>query len=341
MKKRAVTMILTATMLLSLCGCVEENAKTTQPGETPAVTTEPTAATPTATPPEPTASVELSAATAEPAVTPTIEPSEDVELFQAFLRGEVEAVAGDDFHNSMQYVGYRDDVWMGTDTMSVQELTELVEGPAYQGEVENYHIEMKADYAILKTMGGRPMLVMRYDKFLGYEAFLSYFIFGNYDGQLHLTYARDSWSRSYTELHEGLIFSGYGSGGAGDHFTWCGYIGEDGYYQIVYDGELLSGLWVAMDAYEIFGVDDIDWSSNCLCELLTTDEGKFYDLDGMEGADLADTDQEKLALLRQYYAEQGYTEVDDAEAVIADAKAAHGMEDPPVIEDWTHWEITK
>lgn len=341
MKKRGTVLLLAGLLLLCLCACVEKNAEATQPSETPTVT-----ATPTATPPEPTASAEPSAAATGPAVTPTVEPSEDVELFQAFLGGEVDAVVGDDFYNSLQYVGVELDhdtwgrIWMGGEVMSIQSLTELVKGPAdenMEGMAELW--ETRADYAILKTMGGREMLVVRYDKPVGIDEFRSYFVFGNYDGQLRLAFAEDSWSRSRTEPHEGLIFSGDGSGGAGDYFTWCGYIGEDGHYQIVYDGELLSGLWVAMGAYEVFGSDDIDWSDNCQCYLLTTAEGKFYDLDGMEGADLTDTDPEKLALLRQYYAEKGYTEVDDAEAVIAAAKAAHGIEDTPVIEDWTPLEV--
>lgn len=325
MKKKGTVLLLAGLLLLNLCACGE---KETQAVPTPS--TEPTATvTPTPTP-APTL--------------PTTGPSEDGELFRAFLDGEVAAVAGDDFYNSLQYIGYntmafRDDfedyAWMGTETMSVQGLTELVKSSVSTEGTEDLP-DTTVDYAVLKTMGGRQMLVMRYDTPAGIDEFWSYFVFGNYDGQLRLTFAEDSWSRSRTEPHEGLIFSGDGSGGAGDYFTWCGYIGEDGHYQIVYDGELLSGPWVAMNAYEVFGFDDDYWAVNCQSYLLTTAEGKFYDLDGMEGTDLTDTDPEKLARLRQYYAEQGYTEVDDAEAVIAAALSAHGVDpDAPVIEDWT------
>lgn len=337
MRKRAVAMVLAGAMILGLCACGEKKTEAV-----PTPSTEPAAtATPTPTPPPTPTPTPIPTPTL-----PTVGPSDDGELFQAFLGGEVAAVVGDDFYNSLQYVGVELDhdtwgrIWMGGEAISIQALTELVKGPEdedMEGMAELW--ETRADYAILKTMGGREMLVVHYVIPAGIDEFRSWFVFGAYDDQLRLTFAEDSWSRSRTEPHEGLIFSGDGSGGAGDYFTWCGYIGEDGHYQIVYAGELLSGLWVAMGAYEVFGSDDIDWSDNCQCYLLTTDEGKFYDLDGMEGADLTDTDPEKLALLRQYYAEKGYTEVDDAEAVIAAAKAAHGIEDTPVVEDWTPLEV--
>lgn len=224
---------------------------------------------------------------------------------------------------------------MGGEAISIESLIELVKGSVNTEGIENLP-DATVDYAILKTMGGREMLVVHYITPAGIDEFQSYFVFGNYDGQLRLTFAQDSWSRSRTELHQGLIFSGDGSGGAGDYFTWCGYISEDGHYQIVYDGELLSGPWVLWGTYDVFG-EDTDWSEELWCDLVTTDEGKFYGLGAPE-----DTDPEKLALLRQYYVDQGYTEVDDAEAVIAAAEAAHGIDpDAPAIEDWTPWEITK
>lgn len=342
MKKRWAVLLLTGALLLGFCACGKKEAEavpTPPPSVEPTNTATPTPIlTPTPAPtPEPSAAVTL----------PTTGPSEDGELFRAFLDGEVAAVAGDDFTNNLQYIGYntmafRDDfedyAWMGTETMSVQGLTELVKSSVYTEGTEDLP-DTTADYAVLKTMGGRQMLVMRYDTPAGIDEFWSYFVFGNYDGQLRLTFAEDSWSRSDTELHQGLIFSGGGSGGAGAHFYWCGYIGEEGHYQRAYSGELLSGEWVAMFAGDVFDQDTY-WAVDCVSDLVVTDEGKFYDLDGMEGADLTDTDPEKLALLRQYYAEQGYTEVDDAEAVIAAAEAAHGVDpDAPLIEDWTPLDV--
>lgn len=339
MKKQVIAMILAVTMAFCLCSCVvKEAAVTALPSTEPSMTV-----TPTVEPsPTPTAeSVVSPIPTAEP---DDDIPSEDMETFQAFLQGETSTTVGDDFHNDMAYVGYdfESETWIGAETMSIRDLTELVENSFNTEEMENLP-DTQVDYAILKTMGGRPMLVVHYDNLVDFWGFCAYFVLGNYDGQLRLTYARDSWSRSYTELRQGLIFSGGGSGGAGDSYEWCGYIDEDGHYQTAYETEYLVAQWVAMDAYEIFGIDDIDWSVNCQNRLVTTDEGKFYDLDAVKDADLAaDVDQEKLAQLRQYYTDQGYVEVEDAEAVIADALSVHNVDpDAPDVEDWTPWDITK
>lgn len=313
MKKRACALLLAGLMTVSLCACRGEAVeKETQ-----------------APSPEPTAS-------------PT-ENAGEMEVFHTFLRGESEAVVGDDFTNDLVYVGYNIfgnnsdfayDAWMGAESMSVYDLNKLVKDSFDTEGLEDVP-DTTASYALLETMGGRPMLVMRYDSPTGMDRFGSYFVFGAYDGQLRLTYAKDTWSRSYTELRQGLIFSGGGSSGAGHHHAWCGFINENGYYQAVYEEEILSGEWVAMDAYEVFELDDIGWSSDCVCYLLTTEEGSFYDLDAMEGADLADVDPGKLALLRKHYQDRGLTEVEDASAVIAEAEAAHGIQETPIVTDWT------
>lgn len=73
MKKRG-TVLLVGMLLLCLCACGEKDMEVTPPP-----------------------SVEPPAVTADPTVTPTMEPSEDVELFQAFLGGEVAAVVGATF----------------------------------------------------------------------------------------------------------------------------------------------------------------------------------------------------------------------------------------------------
>lgn len=284
--------------------------------------------------------------TQPPSQEPTASPTEntgEMEVFHAFLRGESEAVVGDDFTNGLAYVGYNIfgnnsdfayDAWMGAESTSVYDLHKLVKS-SFDTEGQEDVPDTTASYALLETMGGRPMLVMRYDSPTGMDRFGSYFVFGAYDGQLRLTYAKDTWSRSDTELRQGLIFSGGGSSGAGHHHAWRGYINEDGYYQAVYEEEILSGEWVAMDAYEVFKLDDIGWSSNCVCYLLTTNAGSFYDLDAMEGADLADVDPGKLARLRKHYQDRGLTEVEDASAVIAEAEAAHGIQETPAVTDWT------
>lgn len=310
MKKQAVAILLVGTMALGLCACGE---KETQAVPTPS--TEPTAAaTPTpAPPPTPTLT---------PAPTPTLPTtgiSEDGKLFQAFLRGESEAAVDKDFREDTSELA-------DMKPFTIQELLQKIE--------ESTTDEGELAYAMMETLGGREMLVLSYASFADMGPYM-YLVLGVFEDQVRLTYATKFGYRTYAELRQGLVFSGGGSAGAGDHPYWCGYIGEDGHYQQVYEGRILNASWVTMGTDIVFG-EDIDYSEDLWCDLVTTDEGKFYDLNAP-----VDTDPEKLALLRQYYAEQGYTEADDAEAVIAAAKAAHGIEDTPVVEDWTPWEITK
>ena len=311
MKKRG-TVLLVGVLLLCLCACGEKDMEVTSPPSVEPTTT----ATPTPTPP-PTPTP-----TPPPTPTlPTVELSEDVELFQAFMRGESEAAVDEDFHDD--YISGLADMELFT----IKELLQKIE--------ESTTDEGELAYTMTETLGGREMLVLSYASFADMGPYL-YLVLGIFEDQVRLTYATEFGYRCYAELRQGLVFSGGGSGGAGAHYAWCGYIGEDGHYQQIYEGELLLGPWALWGTYDVFG-EDIDWAEELWCDLVTTGEGKFYGLGAPE-----DTDPEKLALLRQYYVDQGYTEVDDAEAVIAAAEAAHGIDpDAPAIEDWTPWEITK
>lgn len=300
MKKQAVAMLLAAAMILGLCACGKKETEVTPPPS----------AEPTAT------------ATPTPAPTlPTVELSEDGVLFQTFLRGESEAAVDKDFHDD--YISGLADM----ESFTIQELLQKIE--------ENTTDEGELAYTMMETLGGREMLVLSYASFAAMGPYL-YLVLGVFEDQVRLTYTKWFGYRSYTELRQGLVFSGGGSAGAGDHLYWCGYIGEDGHFQQIYEGELSPGPWALRGTYDVFG-EDIDWAEELWCDLVTTDEGKFCGLGAPE-----DTDPEKLALLRQYYAEKGYEAVDDAETVIAAAEAAHGIDpDAPVIEDWTPWDIPK
>lgn len=312
MTKRAVAMLLAGAMALCLCACGKKEAEVTPSAfPTPPVPTENITPTPTPTS-RPTPS--------------TVEPSEDVELFQAFLRGETKASVDKDFRDDS--ISELADM----EPFTIQELLQKIE--------ENTTDEGKLAYTMMETLSGREMLVLHYMPDAAMGQYL-YLVFGVFDNQVWLTYATEFGYRSYVDLCQGLVFSGAGSAGAGDHPYWCGYIGEDGHYQRVYEGRLLSASWVLMGAYDVLG-EDIDWTENLWCDFVTTDEGKFYDLGASEGTDLADVDQEKLAQLRQYYTDQGYVEVEDAEAVIADALSAYNVDpDAPDVEDWTPWDIPK
>lgn len=313
MRKRWLALALAGAMAFGVCGCVQKEAEVLPPPSVePAIAVEPTVAPTTA----------LAA-----------EPSVEADLFLSFLNGEIQATVGDDFYNDLAYIGSN---IPEPEEISIRSLAELVEGTfAYL----DFTVDTQMDYALLETRGGREMLVVRSFSSLGVEAYTGYFVFGAYDGQLILTYAEDGWSRSNTELYEGLIFSGEGSNGAGDNFIWRGYIDEDGHYKRVYEAEILSSAWVAMNAWEVFGMGNTDWAYGCECYLLTTEEGKFYDLDVDE--DLTYIDPEKLALLRKYYEEQGMTEIDDAKKAMSEAEDAHGIQDTPIITNWATLELAK
>ena len=276
---------------------------------------------------EPTAAPSLEI---EPSEVPPVELSAEGELLMSFLNGEMEAVVGEDFYNDLAYVcGLGGSALEGIERLSFSELTKAVA----TSDVDSRGLEIS--YALMKTLSGREMLAVRYQDFSnpGFS-YGCYAIFGVYDRELRLTYAEDYWNRSDTQLHQGLIFSGNGSGGAGVHSFWYGYIDDTGHYRKVYEIETLQGWWAAMYASSVFEGDS-DWAANsdCTLYLLTTDEGEFYEL--YEGQD---TDPEKLALLRDYLAGQGITEIDHVEQAIAQAKTAHGMEDTAVFEDWIPWE---
>lgn len=302
MKRRWLAAILTVTLVFGLCGCEK------QPPEAPEPTPVPT--------PSPTV---------EP--TSTSKPlSEDGALLMAFLRGEVDGGIAEGFQDDT--AGYYEDNWDDQKRLPISGILQMAYIDLNTEELE--HVKPEASYVLMETMGGRDMLVVRLRHDFGAECIDTYFVFGVYEREVYLTYVKDSWNRNHTDLYSDLIFFGLGSGGAGSHDVWCGYIGEDGLYHRVYDAWILDGSYVASAAYEVFGLDG-EWANGCMCVLLTTDEGQFYDLDLAE-----DTDREKAAILRQYLEKQGMTQTDDAWGLTEAAKAGHNIEGIPVLraDDW-------
>ena len=301
MKKRILAAVLAALFILSLAGCeIKPQPDRTDTSKEPA---------------------ESSAPSGEPAETDVA----DAELLLSFLNGDTEAVVYDDFYESLIYEV--DDSLVGAESLSFQELAQLM-GSVVDVDEGNWEIS----YALMETMGGREMLVVRYQGLPGRDGGC-YFIFGVYGQEVRLTHTENFWSRSRSELYQNLIFIGDGSGGVGDHFDWCGYIDDEGDYRLVYNVETLYSTYVAMYAYPLFDIMDTDWAEACECRVMTTEEGKFYELHAGAG-----TDPEKLALLRDYLAQQGMTEIDSVEEAMDQAKEANGVEDTAVFEDWIPWE---
>lgn len=263
-----------------------------------------------------------------PLPTETVGSTQDRALLLSVLDGETEISVEADFYNDLSN-GPDCGLESGT-RLTLSGLTE------HLGDMFLYPEQERLDvsYALLETLGGREMLALRcLSGNDGADSTNFYLILGAFDGQVRLVYARDFWYRSYTDLSAELIFNGEGSSGAGDHFSWCGYIDDVGRYRPVYEMETLLGQWVAMHAYEVFGMDS-DWAQGCECYLLETDSGKFYQLVAGE-----DVDEEKLALLREYLEDdQGRAEVADASAAIDAAMDAYGIPDAQQAAVWTHWE---
>lgn len=252
------------------------------------------------------------------------ELSTDAELLLSFLNGETQAVVDEDFYNDLS--DDYGDALDGGAQLSFADLTALVDTTYDVGE------DLETSCALMETLGGREMLAVRYQWFYG-TGFGIYFIFGVYDQEICLTYARDYRNRNYAELRQGLVLVGGASGGAGYFTDWRGYIDDTGHYRTAYQVEHLGGSWLTAYAPPVF--EDGDWGVNyeCYLCLLTTDEGEFYELDDGWG-----TYPEKLALMQEYLAQQGITEIDSVEEAIQQAKAHHGVEDAAIFEDWLPWE---
>lgn len=307
MRKRTVIFVLALAVCLG--GCARKSA------ETAPLPSPPPSATATPAPP--------------PSATATPSPTVPVifEGFLSFLAGDAEAVVDEDFYDDLQYLC--DGVFADVERFDLPALTRLV-ADDYADAADP--VETEVSYALLETSGGREMLAVRCFCPVGVEAFRGDFIFGLYDGEVRLTYARDSWSRSDTWLCKGLVFDGEGSGGAGDHFNWLGYIDESGHYRRVYDLEILYGEFVAMHASEVFGFE-MDWAADCICDILTTEEGEFYALEAGQG-----TDEQKLERFRTYMEEdEGRQEVPEVDTMIADLKEAHGLGEAVLFDDWLPW----
>lgn len=139
-RKRWLALVLAGMMAFGVCGCVKEEAEgLPSPGVEPVALPSPSV--------EPTVTAEPTVA---PTTAPAAEPSEEAELFLAFLRGEVQAAVGDDFYNDLDYVGCAGErgTWRGSEEISIRSLTELVEGTFANLD---FPVDTQMYYALLET----------------------------------------------------------------------------------------------------------------------------------------------------------------------------------------------
>lgn len=277
--------------------------------------------------PEPTSAAPTPSPTVEP--TPTPEPlSEDGALLIAFVNGENEAVVDESFYDG----GLWDNTLVEAGQFTVQELFQRL------GEFESSEEDAPQggmSYTLMKTLGGKEMLVLYYVPVAAIGP-NTYIVFGVFDGQVRMTYAVTYAYRFLVDLCQSLVFSAQGSGGAGYHYYWGGYIDETGHYRELYYSTTLFGLWVQMDA----GIDiDGDETEGLMCVLLTLDGKEYYEL----GADAMGTsaDPAMLARVREQLNNQGREETDSVDDLIADAYVARGFSAKPELYDgsWLSLEL--
>lgn len=325
MKKKFPAILLIAMMLISLTACKAagpaDNPKNTgeERDSTPQTVAE-TAAQATSEP-----SAETTGPEAQEETAPTEETISDIDIFLQFLNGKTDAYLESDPQYSLQYVctvlDY--DTWetsytfADSGTLSFSRLKSAVaEGSYAEGS------DTDISYAIFSTVAGKKVLAVR---FLGVgidgpgDDSYALFLFAVNNGQLTMTDAYDSWSRSRVQICNNLILPGQGSAGAGDGFDWCNYVDETGHLKIVYELEILSADWVAMYDWEDFGMDT-QWSQGSTFYLLETADGHYFSYEADDSVDPA-----KLQIFIKHLEDAGMQEVSDIRDLIDIAFANSGI----------------
>lgn len=185
------------------------------------------------------------------------------ELFMQFLNDEIEAVISDTFVDDISYLSF-----------GKESLTESFTGCFTYKEFiaalnagDNHFLdpsEVERYYAFFSTVDGGEIFAVRFQNLGIYsdgdDSYADFFFAVN-EGILYLTYAADSWCRSYTIVAEPLAFAGIGSGGARHHYIWSGYIDKTGQYYEIFNQEILS---------------DKSWCEGCTFSMLEMQDGTRY-----------------------------------------------------------------
>ena len=274
-------------------------------------------------------------ATAKPAADDEeneLEPSIfDEDIFMQFINGEISAKIEADFESDLSYAGVIDDyssdsITYTFDTTGTTSLNQLISSIIDSMELSASDNAVKTYYAIANTLSGKPILAVKLENLgiysQGDDSF-AVFLFAVNDGQLYMTFAYDCWARSWVEMLDSMIFSGGGSGGAGDGFSWTFYIDETGHYKSLYEMEMLMGEWVAMHGYYTLGMDSAgSWSEGCEVYLLTTPQGNYYEYEADDTVD-----KEQLNIFTSLLEANGMTHADDVGDVIDAIYKANGIPD--------------
>lgn len=266
----------------------------------------------------------------------------DEEIFMEFINEEIFAQIDEDFESDLSYAGVIYDYSSNNttytfDTTATISLKQLISAIVDNMESPDPSDRVKTYYAITNTFSGKPILAVKIENLGIYspdDDSYALFIFAVNDGQLYMTYAYDSWARSWVSVCDHMIFTGYGSGGAGDGFDWAFCIDGTGHYKFLYEMEILMGEWVAMYGNYDLGMDSSSsWSNGCEVYLLTTPHGNYY---AYEADDTVD--KEQLNIFTSSLEAEGMTREDDVGDVI---NAIYKDNDIPdnlsYFEDWIQY----
>lgn len=267
----------------------------------------------------------------------------DEEIFMQFISGEISAIIETDFESDLSYAGviydYSSDSKTYTfDTTGMTSLDQLISSIIDDAEFPVSDNNAKTYYAVTNTLSGKPVLAVKLENLGIYspdDDSYALFIFAVNDGQLYMTYAYDSWARSWVSICDNMILSGRGSGGAGDGFDWLYYIDETGHCQSLYEMETLMGEWVAMYGYYDLDMEgSSSWSNGCEVCLLTTPHGSYY---AYEADDTVD--KEQLNIFTSSLEAKGMTQADDVGDVVDAIYEANNIPDNlSYFEGWIQYE---
>lgn len=155
---------------------------------------------------------------------------QEAELYEAFLRGECEAVLSDTYYSATSYL---EPVPVGQESFYLREMLDVI----VTGIREDRGIDGMegVEYALIDCGGdGERELAVRAYGVSIYDAYDSSYvamIFRCRDDRVELIYSVDCWARSDTQIYPDGYVAGGGSGGAQTHYVSYGMIGADGIYR--------------------------------------------------------------------------------------------------------------
>lgn len=231
------------------------------------------------------------------------------ELFMQFLNNEIEAVIADTFVDDISYLSFGKESL----TESFTESFSYKEFIAALNAGDNHFLdpsEVERYYAFFSTVDGGEIFAVRFQNLGIYcdgdDSYADFFFAVN-DGVLYLTYAADSWCRSYTRVAEPLAFAGIGSSGALHHHYWSGYIDKTGQYHEIFNQEIRSDLSC----------------EGCVLSQLEMQDGMRYYCCYYEDEENETADEEALAAYRASLEEEGLIRVETIEEMNGMVDAAY------------------